>query len=59
LWAARRQCGVNLREGGEQAGGMDYAAVCGAIGRLGQRARTDRLLRRAMSRLESDARVEH
>jgi chromosomal replication initiation ATPase DnaA len=44
LWLARRYCGLRLRELGQLAGGLDYAAVSVAMTRFAQRMRTDRPL---------------
>ena len=47
LWLARRYCGLTLREIGEAAGGMDYAAVSIALKRFEARLETDPELKKA------------
>ena len=51
LWSARRHGGLMLKEIGERAGGVDYAAVSVAIRRLELRAQKDRALRKIMKEL--------
>ena len=41
LWAARKRCGLTLREAGEAAGGMTPWAVSAAVKRLEARAASD------------------
>lgn len=52
MWAARRYCGMTLRETGECLNGMDYAAVCMALRRFEERAKKDRQLRDMMANLK-------
>jgi len=47
LCMARENTGLTLRELGEAAGGMDYAAVGEAVRRLKQRLKEDRSIRKA------------
>ena len=47
LWLGRRYCGLTLREIGEAAGGMDYAAVSIALKRFEAKLETDRELKKA------------
>lgn len=49
LWAGRRFGGLTLKELGEGAGRMDYAAVAVAILRLVVRSKTDRVLQNLMT----------
>jgi putative transposase len=51
-WAARRYCGMTLKEIGEQAGGRDYAAVAMALRRLEPSLKADKSLRRCQEQLE-------
>ena len=46
-WLARRYCGLTLREIGEAAGGMDYAAASIALKRFESKLETDRELKKA------------
>ncbi|MGI8437319.1 MAG: hypothetical protein ACR2NX_10510, partial [Chthoniobacterales bacterium] len=50
LWLGRTQCGLKLRELGEQAGGIDYATVSAATARWEKRAATDRRLMKWQNR---------
>ncbi|MBA3570454.1 MAG: transposase [Pyrinomonadaceae bacterium] len=50
LWLGRTQCGLKLRELGEEAGGIDYATVSAATARWTKRAATDRQLRKWQNR---------
>jgi chromosomal replication initiation ATPase DnaA len=47
LCMARENTGLTLRELGEAAGGMDYAAVGEAVRRLRKRLKEDRSIRKA------------
>lgn len=53
MWAARRFCGMTLREIGEAMGGMDYAAVAMAIRRFEKDCDENRLMRTAQDRTEN------
>jgi len=48
MWAARRYCGLTLREIGERFDGVDYAAVSIALKRFEQAAAGNRRLRKRM-----------
>lgn len=52
LWCGRKYTGLTLRELGLRAGGLDYSGVSMAIKRVESRAKTDRLLRKAMKQLD-------
>ena len=45
MWAARRFCGLTLREIGERLGGVDYAAVSMALKRFEEKASGNRQLK--------------
>jgi len=53
LWIGRRIGRLKLRELGELAGGMDYAAVAQAVARFGRRVGADARLRQQVNRIES------
>jgi len=46
LWLGRKHCGLRLRELGELAGGMDYAAVSAAVARWRQRMTKDHAMKK-------------
>jgi REP element-mobilizing transposase RayT len=58
LWAGRRWCGCTLRELGEAAGGMSYAAVSIALKRFAQRSATDIKVQELQSSLTKLLKVE-
>lgn len=58
LWAGRRWCGCTLRELGEAAGDMNYAAVSIALKRFAQRSATDKKLQEMQSALTKQLNVE-
>ena len=58
LYLARRACGLGLRELGEAAGQMDYAAVSAAIKRLERAREKDRPLAAAIRRLGRALHIE-
>jgi len=58
LWLARRFCGLTLRELGEGAGGMDYAAVSVMLRRFDGRLGQDRSLRSLRDRAREMLNVE-
>ena len=58
MWAARRLCGMTLRETGDRLDGMDYAAVSVALKRLERKSEQDRSLRRVMANLTKVLNVE-
>jgi REP element-mobilizing transposase RayT len=51
LWCGRRYAGLTLKELGRKVGGLDYSGVSRAIDRVDIRAKTDRRLRKTMTRL--------
>ena len=51
LWAGRRSTGLTLRELGDAAGGMDYAAVSAAVRLIERRDTANPVLRTAMKML--------
>jgi len=53
LWLGRRWGRYSLRELGELAGGMDYAAVGQAVSRFGRRLEQQPNLRKNMSKIEN------
>ena len=58
MWAARRFCGLTLREIGEQLNGLDYAAVSIALKRFEQKSSVDRRLKGQMRALAKMLNVE-
>ena len=52
LYIAREKTGMTLRELGQAAGGMDYAALSEAVLRLNRRLKKDAALRNALHRTE-------
>lgn len=58
MWAARRFCGLTLREIGEHLGGLDYAAVGIALKRFEKKASHDRRLQRQQRSLAGMLNVE-
>ena len=54
LWVGRRVGRLRLRELGELAGGMDYAAAGQALCRFGRRLERERDLRREIEKIESE-----
>jgi REP element-mobilizing transposase RayT len=58
LHLARRFCGMTLREIGERAGGMDYAAVSVMLKRFALRVQKDRKLRSILNRASAMLNVE-
>ena len=50
LWLGRTQCGMTLRELGEEAGGIDYATVSAATARWKKRLATDRQVMKLQNR---------
>lgn len=58
LCLARRFCGLTLRDVGEQAGGMDYAAVSVMLKRFNLRVQKERKLRTALNRAVDMLNVE-
>ncbi|CAN5589638.1 hypothetical protein BH18VER1_BH18VER1_05800 [soil metagenome] len=50
LWLGRTQCGMTLRELGEEAGWIDYATVSAATARWKKRVATDRKLMEVQNR---------
>ena len=58
LHLARRFCGMTLRDIGERAGGMDYAAVSVMLKRLALRVQKDRKLRSILNRASGLLNVE-
>lgn len=52
LWLGRKRAGYTLRELGEFAGGMDYAAVGQAVGRFERRRQQQRQLRHDLDKIE-------
>ena len=52
LWLGRRHGRYGLRELGELAGGMDYAAVGQAVSRFGRRLQQQQQLRRDVVKIE-------
>ena len=51
LWAGRQFGGMTLKELGDRAGRMDYAAVAVGILRLAARAKRNRSLRKLMPKV--------
>ena len=58
FWAGRRWCGCTLRELGEAAGGMNYAAVSIALKRFTQRGATNKKVQAMQSALTKLLNVE-
>jgi REP element-mobilizing transposase RayT len=54
LWLGRKHARLGLRELGELAGGMDYAAVGQAVARLGKRMEREPRLRRQTAEIETE-----
>ena len=53
LWLARKWGRYGLRELGELAGGMDYAAVGQAVSRFGKRLEQQPHVRRSLAAIEN------
>ena len=58
MWAARRFCGLTLRQIGGHFHGLDYAAVSIALKRFEQKARCDIRLEQQKERLAAMLNVE-
>ena len=58
LYLGRKQAALSLRELGEAAGGVDYAAVSVAIKRFERRLTRDKTLRQAVARAKQLLNVE-
>lgn len=54
LYLGRKVCGMKLKALGEQVGGMDYAAVSGAVRRLEKRLSQDRHLKQIAKQAKDD-----
>jgi putative transposase len=54
LWLGRRMGRLTLRELGELAGGMDYAAVAQAVSRFGKRLGQESEIRDVVARIEQE-----
>jgi hypothetical protein len=54
LWLGRKRGRLTLRQLGELAGGVDYAAVAQAVSRFGQRLERQRQLRQTLARIENE-----
>src|SRR5437016_14181099 len=52
LWLGRRRGRYSLRELGQLAGGMDYAAVGQAVSRFGRRLQSAADLRKSVAKIE-------
>jgi putative transposase len=57
-WAARRYCGMTLKEIGDEAGGRDYAAVGVALSRFHVRLEQDRILQKCSAQMKRMLNVE-